>query len=72
MVASLKSTEGVVSLLKDDSNKAILQRLGELEGSEDEDEDEVSIRGRVRERVFLCLCMCLFSLMGHRLEVRLG
>ena len=41
MVSSLKSTEGVVSLLKDDSNKAILQRLGEIEESDSEDGGEV-------------------------------
>uniref|UniRef100_A0A6A7G1S5 Importin-4-like n=1 Tax=Hirondellea gigas TaxID=1518452 RepID=A0A6A7G1S5_9CRUS len=60
MLASLKSTEGVVPLLKDDSNKAILQSLGELEfsdsegeeGNEDNEED-LDVAGYSVENMFL-------------------
>lgn len=62
MVTSLQSSEGVVPVLKDEANKAILQSLGEIEytdseneGDEDDEdeEDDLDVAGYSVENAFL-------------------
>ncbi|KAA0186843.1 hypothetical protein HAZT_HAZT008260 [Hyalella azteca] len=51
--ASLQSKQGVVPVLKNDSNEAVLQRLGELEYSEGEEEEDLDVAGYSVENIFL-------------------
>ena len=55
MVSSLKSTEGVVTHVKDGANKAILQSLGELQYSDDEEDEvpDLDVAGYSVENIFL-------------------
>ncbi|KAF2353472.1 Importin-beta N-terminal domain [Trinorchestia longiramus] len=51
--SSLRSRQGVVPVLKNDSNEAVLRRLGELEYSEGEEEEDLDVAGYSVENIFL-------------------
>lgn len=51
--SSLQSKQGVVPVLKNDSNEAVLKRLGELELSDGEDEEDLDVAGYSVENIFI-------------------